>query len=230
MPQGQRIVIPGLPHHAYLRGNNRRRLFSSKGDRLAMLRCLRRGLDAGECLLHQLTLMTNHLHLIVTPPRADGLAVLFKRANQRYAQLRNEQRGDSGKLFEQRYRSKPITSDAQLMATTLYNDANAYRAGMVADPLAHAWSSGPLHAQRAGALISTDMWTPSAWYLGLGTTPAERGAAYAELMSSYVKLEHEALVDDDVERADSEAYSRRVERPDGSSAREAALQWGKKAK
>ncbi len=63
-----RIVIPGQPHHVYLRGNNRRRLFSSGADYERFIACLTLGISASECVLHQLTLMTNHVHLIATPP------------------------------------------------------------------------------------------------------------------------------------------------------------------
>jgi hypothetical protein len=74
----------------------------------------------------------------------------MKRTKHRYAQMRNGQRGGSGSLFEARFKSKPITSVAQLMATTLYNDANARRAGLIHSGTAHEWSTGPLHAARPG--------------------------------------------------------------------------------
>lgn len=227
MSKGPRIVAPGLPHHVYLRGNNRRRLFSSNADRLRWLGCLRVGLDAGDCQLHQLTLMTNHVHLIVTPAERPGLAVMFKRSNQRYAQIRNQSLGATGKLFEERYRSKVIKDEAQLMATTLYNDANAQQANMIGDPLAHEWSTGPLHAHRPGSRIPAELWTPSLWYLGLGPTPEARGRAYQAHMHSYVAVTRAALIDAGVEYADTHGRPR-VLRPDGSSAREIQTRWGKK--
>ncbi len=230
MSRTRRIVVPGAPHHVYLRGNNRRRLFSSLADRLHFVRCLERGLEITACQLHQLTLMSNHVHLVSTPPDPLALSRLVHRVGQRYAQQRNANRHASGKLFEERFHSKVITDDQQLMATTLYNDANAFRAGMVGDPLGHAWSTGPLHAATGASRIPRSLWTPSGWYLALGTTPEARGDRYRAIMASYTGQAHAppssaAL---DRERHDDEPYRYRVERPDRSSAREAATRWPEK--
>jgi putative transposase len=228
MPSHGRVVVPGAPHHIYLRANNRRSLFSSDGERLCFLGCLERGLGVSGCKVHQLTLMGNHIHMIVSPPEPQSLARLFQRTNQRYAQVRNKRRNATGKLFEERYHSKVIRDEAQLMTTTLYNDANWYSAGKIDDPCAHVWSTGPLHAGRAGSRIPMELWTPSPWYLGLGETVEARGAAYRACMESYLAQEREALVDEETERRDIEPYDLRIKRPDGSSAREASGRWGRK--
>ena len=75
--------------------------------------------------------MTNHVHSIITPPDEEALSKMMKRLCQRYAQERNQKRDASGKVFEERYRSKVIEDDAQMMFTMLYNDANGYHAGLV---------------------------------------------------------------------------------------------------
>jgi putative transposase len=228
MARKARLVVAGAPHHVYLRGNNRRRLFSSRADRLHWLRCLRRALDKTRCQLQQLTLMTNHVHMIVAPPGKDELSDLVKRACQRYAQLRNAEREASGKLFEERFGSKVITDDAQMMMTTLYNDANAYRAREVRDPLVHEWSTGALHAARPGSRIIASLWTPSPWYLGLGRTASARAAAYRTLMLAYERLDAPQTVDDEMADPVVPPYTRRLERPDRSSAREPAPRYGQK--
>jgi putative transposase len=233
MPRKPRLVVPGAPHHLYLRGNNRRLLFSSRADRLFFIACLLRALDATKCVLHQLTLMGNHVHAIVTPPSKKALSDLVKRACQRYAQKRNEKRGGSGKLFEERYRVKVITDEAQLRITTLYNDANAFRAGIVDDALTHEWSTGPLHAGGEEARMLRSIWTPSRWYTQLGATPEARALSYRQHLAEYLDLRDDALIDEDireVEREDTEAYALRLRRPDGSSAGEDVCQYGRKAK
>ncbi len=193
-----------------------------------MLGCLQRALEVSGCQLHQLTLMTNHLHMIVTPPELTSLSTLMHRTNQRYAQQRNRLRNSTGKLFEERYRSDPIRDETHLMIVTLYNDANAFRARMVADAVGHEWSTGPLHAGGNGSRIPTEMWTPSPWYLGLGDGTVSRAGAYRRLMTSYLDTDPIALVDDDVERDDIAPYRLRLERPDGSSAHEPHARWGSK--
>lgn len=227
MARQPRQVVPGYPHHVYLRGNNRRRLFSHDTDRLTWLGCLRRGLEASACELNQHTLMDNHIHMIVTPPDEDALAALVKRTCQRYAQLRNEKLEASGKLFEERYQSKVIESERQLMATTLYNDANAFRAQMVPDPLLHEWSTGPLHAGRNGSRISAFLWTPSPWYLGLARTRNACAIIYRGLMENYAPADDPPAIEEDPDEA-QEPYRHRIERPDGTSAREPLPQWPRK--
>lgn len=216
MSRHPRLVVPGFPHHVYLRGNNRRRLFSDDGDRLLWLSDLRQGIEASQCLLHQLTLMDNHVHMIVTPPDNGSLAVLMKRACQRYAQRRNHRFDASGKLFEERYRSKLIENDRQWLVTTLYNDANAYRAGMVASPLEHAWSTGPLHAGRRGSRISPWLWSPAGWYMNLAKSANRRAEAYAYLMDTYSPFEERPSIE---EEDDGDEDTTSVFRPDGTDAR-----------
>lgn len=230
MGRKPRLVVAGKPHHVYLRGNNRRKLFSSRADRIFWIACVRRALDATQCQLHQETLMTNHVHNIVTPPVEGALSEFVKRACHRYAQYRNQARGGSGKLFEERYRSKVIEDHEQLRVTTLYNDANAYEAGLVTDPVGHDWSTGPIHAGGSGGRMFRSIWTPSVWYVRLGSTPQERAEAYRKEMATYLELGESAPIDEEWESEDAEPYRRRLERPDGSCAREDLLQYGEKVK
>jgi hypothetical protein len=154
--------------------------------------------------------------MIVTPPKDDSLASLMKRACQRYAQRRNVRFDASGKLFEERYRSKLIESERQWLVTTLYNDANAYRAGMVLSPIDHAWSTGPLHAGRRGSRISAWMWTPAGWYMRLASSANSRAAIYASLMDRYAPFDERPTID---EEDDDDEDTTAVFRPDGSDAR-----------
>ena len=177
--------------------------------------------------MHQHTLMTNHAHLLLTPPTEESIPALVKRACQRYAQERNEKLNASGKLFEQRYHSKVITDERQLLFTLLYNDANAYRAGMVDVPTEHVWSTGPLHDGRDDSRIPRSMRTPLPMYQRLGRTSEERAHAYRRLMAAYLQDETWVPVDDG---SNEPRYRQRIERPDGTGAREPVTQWGQKRK
>jgi hypothetical protein len=169
--------------------------------------------------MHQHTIMDNHIHMIVTPPKEDSLAKLVKRTCQRYAQQRNEARDATGKLFEERFHSKVITSERQWIATTLYNDANAFRAGMVLDPLGHEWSTGPLHAGRQGSRISPFMWSPAGWYTRLGQGRNTCAFIYQMLMEHYAPSDNPPAIEEiDDDQLDA-PYTLRIERPDRSSAR-----------
>ncbi len=67
MPRHARIVAAGFPMHAILRGIDRTAIFFADADRLAFLDALA-GLAASESVrVHAYVLMTNHVHLLMTP-------------------------------------------------------------------------------------------------------------------------------------------------------------------
>src|SRR5258706_11670778 len=113
-----RIVVPGYPHHVILRGNNRRRLFSYPSDYRAFLRYLAGGLRKHPCEVNALALMTNHVHLLMTPRKLETLPKLIHYTSMRYAQLRNARHADSGKLFEGKFLSFPVLGERQLAIVT----------------------------------------------------------------------------------------------------------------
>jgi REP element-mobilizing transposase RayT len=164
--------------------------------------------------------MANHVHLIVTSADADALSHFVKLTAQRYAQARNLRRDGSGKLFEERYRCLPILTDAQLAAATAYIDLNAYRAHLVEDFAAHRWSTYRLHAGLPDSAVPADLWTPSAWYLSLGATPAVRAARYRDFAAVCGALYRVAEAATPAEAEASPGYGRRLERPDRTRAAE----------
>jgi putative transposase len=89
-------------------------------------------------------LMTNHVHLVVTPERADSLAVLFRRVHGRYSQYLNTRRGRTGHLWQQRYFSCPLSESHHWMAVR-YVEQNPCRAFMAGSPEQYRWSSAAAH-------------------------------------------------------------------------------------
>lgn len=192
MSRGPRIVHPGFPHHLVLRGNNRRRLFSYPRDYAQLIYLLGRALAADHCVLHALVIMINHIHLIVTPPTGPALATFVKRFAQRYAQDRNRRRAGSGRLFEQRFFSRPILTDEELAVVTAYVDLNPVRAGIVSHPSEYEWSTYGLHAKTATA-IPSGIWTPSPWFLSLGRDPEMRASRYRDFVALQMDVEPPAV-------------------------------------
>lgn len=171
--------------------------------------------------MHQLTLMPNHLHMISTPPTEAALSRMMKLTLQRYARSRNLSRASCGKLFEQRFFSRVIDEEAYLIRATLYNDANLFRAGLIRDPIDHEWSTCAIHAGvHERSAVPARMWTPSTWYASLGSPdarPAHYCVALREYMSANMPGDPAVMA---YEQRATEPYTRRVQRPDGSSARE----------
>src|SRR5205085_5692843 len=86
------------------------------------------------CAVHSYVLMTNHVHLLVTPARHDGVSLLMKNLAQRYTQYLNRVLERTGSLWEGRYKSSLVDHGAYLFSCYRYVEMNPVRAGMVDHP------------------------------------------------------------------------------------------------
>jgi len=121
--------------------------------------------------------MTNHVHLLMTPTSASGIAKVMQSVGRRYVRRFNDTYERTGTLWEGRYKATLVDSEQYFLACHRYIELNPVRAGLVGDPRDYAWSS-----YRANALGAADpLVTPHERYLGLGTTVTDRQRAYREL-------------------------------------------------
>ena len=125
-------------------------------------------------------LMSNHLHLLVTPETGDSLPLMMQGVGRGYVRWFNRRHGRSGTLWEGRYRSTVIEAERHLLACMAYIDLNPVRAGMVARPQDYPWSS---HGHHIG-LRTDPLITPHPLYWQLGNTPFARERAYAEMVGA----------------------------------------------
>jgi putative transposase len=177
MPRRTRIHIDGLPLHIVQRGHNRAACFFDDQDRRAYLGWLHEALVCERCRLHAYVLMTNHVHLLLTPEQAERVPRVPISVGRRDVQSVNHTDGRTGTLRDGRYKSSLVQAETYLLASHRYVELNPVRAGMVADPALYRWSS-----DRANALGEADtLVTPHALYLGLGDDEETRRAAYREL-------------------------------------------------
>jgi putative transposase len=89
MPRRSRITVAAVPAHIIQRGNNRGGCFFADSDYelyLALLQALAAKFD---CAVHVYCLMAHHVHLLLTPLKADGCALLMRHLWQRYVQRVN---------------------------------------------------------------------------------------------------------------------------------------------
>jgi putative transposase len=92
-------------------------------------------------LVHAYALMTNHVHLLMTPRIADGVSRVMQSVGARYVRYVNRSRERSGSLWEGRYRACLVACDRHLLAACRYIDLNPVRAGLAAHPADYGWSS-----------------------------------------------------------------------------------------
>ena len=126
-------------------------------------------------------LLSNHVHLIVVPTRADSLFLALKHTHGPYAAYFNARHASSGHVWQGRYYSCPL-DEPHFWAALRYTELNPVRAGMVAEPETYAWSSAAAHCEYHGADAWLEMqpwrdfWTPATWREYLRATGAEADA------------------------------------------------------
>jgi len=115
MPRLPRIQPVGLPLHITQRGNNRAACFFEEADYLAYLHWLREGTQGVGVVLHGYALITNHVHLLVTPQAAGAVLRLVQTLGRHYVHYINKRYGRSGTLWEWRYRASLIEAEDYLL-------------------------------------------------------------------------------------------------------------------
>ena len=182
-----RFFVPGQPLHAIQRGNNREAIFAAPEDYRRFLEFLHDGVQRYACAVHAYVLMTNHLHLLVTPARADSLSKLFQSVGRRYVQYFNFTYKRSGTLWEGRYRAAVIDAEPYLLTCMRYIELNPVRADMVEHPADYPYSSYLANARgKADPLI-----VPHSVYRRLAKSEEIRQAAYRQLFRA--QLSHADL-------------------------------------
>jgi len=181
MPRRARIALPDVPLHLIQRGNNRQACFFADDDRHHYLDWLAALAPRCGCTVHAWVLMSNHVHLLLTPDAPDGAGRLMKALGQRYVQYVNRSYRRSGTLWEGRFRSCIAAEEAYVLGCYRYIELNPVRAGMVDHPADYPWSS---YRGNADGLAGRVPLTPHPLYLALGRDDRERRAAYRELFHS----------------------------------------------
>lgn len=177
-----RFVLPGHPQHVIVRGNNRSPLFCADEDYHFYLDKLREAASKHQCDIHAYVLMTNHVHLLMTPHSEAGISKMIQMLGRYYVQYFNYTYRRSGTLWEGRYKASLIDSDSYALTCYRYIELNPVRAGMVAHPADYPWSS-----YRNNALGEPDgILSPHSLYLGLGDTAENRQAAYRALFEAHL--------------------------------------------
>jgi putative transposase len=178
MARHARLVVPDVALHIYQRGNDRQDCFRRRGDYLVYLAILRDLFAMRPCVLHAYCLMTNHVHLLVTPQSAAVCARLMRDLAGRYASYFNRRYARTGTLWEGRFGSCLVDSALYVLGCYRYIELNPVRARMVSGPLAYDWSS----ARANTGLVNPDGLTAHAEYLALGEDDAARRGAYRKLL------------------------------------------------
>ena len=174
MPRRLRLFFADVAAHIVQRGADRAVCFRSDTDRIFYLLHLRELSEKFGCTVHAYCLMTNHVHLLVTPTSEGGVQAMMKGLGQRYAQFFNRRYERTGPLWDGRYHSCIAESSYYVLACYRYIELNPVRAGMVSQPADYRWSSYRANADGAEDPLAR----PHTEFVALGNTSESRKSAY----------------------------------------------------
>lgn len=188
MPRASRLDLAGVAQHVIQRGNDRQACFLREVDYVRYLQDLRESAFKFECHVHAYVLMTNHVHLLVTPHAEGAVGRMMQMLGRRYVRYLNDSIRRTGTLWEGRYKSSLVDSERYVLACYRYIELNPVRADMVMHPGDYPWSSFAAN----GKGTQDPLVTQHEVYRRLAEDAAHRCMLYRELVS-------EALPEEDMD-------------------------------
>ncbi|MFH1550917.1 MAG: transposase [Planctomycetota bacterium] len=146
MARQARFVLEGFPHHITQKGNNAQHVFIDGNDYLKYLQLLEEYSSRYSVKIQAYCLMSNHVHLLVVPGTATSLAETMRSVAARYSKYFNKKYGNKGRLWEVRFHSSVVDTDAYHWWVALYVEWNPVRASLVTRPEQWQYSSARHHA------------------------------------------------------------------------------------
>jgi REP element-mobilizing transposase RayT len=140
MARPLRIEYPGAIYHVTARGNARQDIFHDDHDRREMLDLLREIIADRNWICHAYCLMTNHYHLLIETLEGD-LSRGMRQLNGIYTQRFNRRHGQTGHVFQGRYKAIVVEKESYLLTLCRYIVRNPSKAGLVCTPSEWPWSS-----------------------------------------------------------------------------------------
>ena len=179
MARPPRLILPEVAVHVRQRGVNGVACFRAEADYLFYLSWLRRLSAQHGCAVHAYCLMTNHVHLLLTPRAANSCSELMRDLGRRYVPYFNWRHERTGTLWEGRFRASIAESAHYVLACYRYIELNPVRASMVNHPAEYRWSSYSVNSgTRSDTLVSAH---PE--FVALATDEDRRRASYRELFA-----------------------------------------------
>jgi len=143
MSRTARAAPGGHIYHVYNHGNGRLRIFNRAEDYDLFVGLLAEGQRRTRVRVLSFCVMPTHWHVIVWPREDGGLSEFMRWVSnthvRRWHQMHRTVGG--GHIYQGRYRSFPIQEGEPLLKVMGYVEANALRAGLVAQAEDWKWSA-----------------------------------------------------------------------------------------
>lgn len=153
MVRRARAYIDSGLYHVILKGSGGQIIFEDDGDRRAFISCLDSYRRKFGVRILAWCLMSNHVHLVLTDDES-RLSEFMHSVATAYACRFNRRHLRRGALFDGRFHSVGIDSDAQLLRAVRYVHDNPFKSGICL-PSAYQWSSYREYLSAGSAMVDT---------------------------------------------------------------------------
>jgi len=152
MPRTARSVVSDEIYHVLNRGNGRAKVFHGEADYSQFQRLLHRAKSEHPIQILGYCIMPNHFHFVLRPRTTKALSRFMHWLTTTHVRRHHQRKRTCGHVWQGRYKSFRIESDAHLLMVLRYVERNPTRAGLVETARDWSWSS---HRVRVGLDRST---------------------------------------------------------------------------
>ena len=138
-----------------LRGVNQQQIFEDEADCIHFQSVLRECKKICEFDLYAYCLMGNHVHFLLREG-IEPLDLVFKRIGSRFVYWYNLKYQRVGHLFQDRYKSETVETEAYFLTALRYIIQNPMKAGLESKPGSYRWSSYNSYFGKRDGLTDTD--------------------------------------------------------------------------
>ena len=148
MPRTKRVCPAGEVFHVLNRAVARMTIFEKPEDYLAFQRVVAETWQVVPLPILAMVAMPNHWHFVVRPDSDEQVSEFFRRLTVKHTMRwhAHYKTGGTGHLYQGRFKSFPVQSDAYLWAVMRYVEYNPVRAGFI--ERAEDWQWGSAYARR----------------------------------------------------------------------------------
>jgi len=127
-------------YHLMIRGINKQNLFEEDEDRERFIETIGYYKTISNYILYGYCLMDNHIHILIRETD-ESISQAIKRISSSYVYWYNQKYDRCGHLFQERFKSEAVETEAYFLDVLRYIHQNPVRAGITKDIRKYLWSS-----------------------------------------------------------------------------------------
>ncbi|QQY79955.1 REP element-mobilizing transposase RayT [Keratinibaculum paraultunense] len=155
MGRKPRIEYYGAIYHIIQRGNNREAIFKRDEDKVCLLKILSETKEMYDFKIFAYVVMNNHYHFLIQTLNIP-ISKIMHQINTRYAKYYNYSTGNTGPVFEDRYKGILVQDESYLLALIRYIHNNPVAAKICPIMEQYKWSSDMFYRMNMDNMVDID--------------------------------------------------------------------------